>query len=1168
MIGGVESGSTRIRPLSGGFWTLLSWLRGEEHSASSESISSAGSDLTAVSFAFLAPTHYHSTTAPLVVPPPGPPTDSYKKRVRERNLRRQYDRDITLHRKYGLFRGENAVNFDIHSLPPFRRVGTVKDWKDRERRAASECHQRRTAHVPGKRRAPPPPSRIPAAPDVIAVPASTTYRRHSRKRPAPKPPSQTTGQTNKIKNIFMDENNKINMNQSNSPAIRPLTSLGLECKQEKYIKKEMNLKDVKMRPEKSFLKQIFENKKRNSAVDTSLVKVLPSISELDQQAAEIIETSRLRKLNQTNQQGIGTECVWYCIKCSRKYDKSVDACMLCNIKKNVSCKSAGSGNKLTIYTQTEQESPSQSTSNDHQMDEKQKLKEMLKEMKDSLPKRTKLDNLKKDQKNLSKVIMPSIETPTLPIGSGIERTIGPQNKPTLNNQPSKKSESKVLMVQFNETNMHQPPKLDERKTDLNKQPIQLSNNERKALNTPLKISSLLNPIYIPKPNGLHQDQLRKVSSSSEIKHLPEKIESTTDPIYVKTADAVRDILLNSVAGTSPKTPSHVPKHKHITDRCNNVYTDDEQSTSTVANKSNEIKLATTKTNNIDKINNHSRRRDLVNQLEKSIANGDERAAAEAAMKLAQLRLSCSVLSFSSQILQNSQNPPHNVLNNITTPEADHAMNKSIPTSVGRSSILSKESPVKIDPLKSNLTENNKKGLKSHDVSTSTNNILIQKNNRLSTEVATEIKNLPLKVEELPNQSTSNDSGTLAQGIQSKSESTRSTILDSKNKTDDNVSETLAQPSTSKDMNNADSNVKSIAVWIEDKEKAHGPLRLRITINANVGELRRRAEQTLGLPMRLQRWIVGKELCNSDDTALVSLAGPGLDVPFYLCVVECDENVQNQIRDLCQDTAKTELMNNTDKIGEKSTDVYNELVQLERQAVVPNVEAFVCDICIEDCAPGDGVVLRECAHSFCRPCLVDVIRHYEEPAVACPAMGCIGLLHEREIRALVSPEDYEKWLNRGLAAAESGTRNAFHCRTRDCTGWALCDTGARRFPCPVCKHINCVPCQAIHEGETCEQYQTKLKTAALADTADQTDEGTRALIESLISRGEALQCPECNAVITKKWGCDWVRCSACKTEICWVTRGRRWGPAGRGDTSAGCKCGVDGKRCHPSCAYCH
>lgn len=46
---------------------------------------------------------------------------------------------------------------------------------------------------------------------------------------------------------------------------------------------------------------------------------------------------------------------------------------------------------------------------------------------------------------------------------------------------------------------------------------------------------------------------------------------------------------------------------------------------------------------------------------------------------------------------------------------------------------------------------------------------------------------------------------------------------------------------------------------------------------------------------------------------------------------------------------------------------------------------------------------------------------------------------------------------------------------------------------------------------------------------------------MVDRGEAMNCPTCQVVLMKKWGCDWLKCSMCKTEICWITRGPRWGP---------------------------
>lgn len=55
---------------------------------------------------------------------------------------------------------------------------------------------------------------------------------------------------------------------------------------------------------------------------------------------------------------------------------------------------------------------------------------------------------------------------------------------------------------------------------------------------------------------------------------------------------------------------------------------------------------------------------------------------------------------------------------------------------------------------------------------------------------------------------------------------------------------------------------------------------------------------------------------------------------------------------------------------------------------------------------------------------------------------------------------------------------------------------------------------------------------------------------------------------KRDGCDSIICSMCKTHICWITKGPRWGPAGPGDTSGGCRCNVNRIKCHPNCNNCH
>ncbi|XP_056317875.1 ranBP-type and C3HC4-type zinc finger-containing protein 1 [Danio aesculapii] len=246
-----------------------------------------------------------------------------------------------------------------------------------------------------------------------------------------------------------------------------------------------------------------------------------------------------------------------------------------------------------------------------------------------------------------------------------------------------------------------------------------------------------------------------------------------------------------------------------------------------------------------------------------------------------------------------------------------------------------------------------------------------------------------------------------------------------------------------------------------------------------------------------------------------------------------------------------------------------LVQMDGQDLVPNPERVECRICYVELESGEGVLLRECLHCFCKDCLRSVILMSEDPQVACPyrdeSYACDCVLQEREIRALVSMDDYEHWLQRGLSVAESRCEGSYHCATADCPGWCVYEDTVNTFHCPVCKKQNCLLCKAIHEGMNCKQYQDDLAARAINDSAARR---TRDLLKTLVNSGEAMHCPQCGIIVQKKEGCDWLRCTVCHTEICWVTRGPRWGPKGPGDISGGCRCNVNKQRCHPKCQNCH
>lgn len=144
--------------------------------------------------------------------------------------------------------------------------------------------------------------------------------------------------------------------------------------------------------------------------------------------------------------------------------------------------------------------------------------------------------------------------------------------------------------------------------------------------------------------------------------------------------------------------------------------------------------------------------------------------------------------------------------------------------------------------------------------------------------------------------------------------------------------------------------------------------------------------------------------------------------------------------------------------------YQELLDLEESSYVPNYHPFNCSICFVDYDCIQGVTLRNCLHNFCIECIVNTIKYSEEAEIKCPykdeQYNCESFITEREIKSLISNEEYEKHLNVSLRLAESQSKNSFHCRENDCTGWCFVEDGINLFTCPVCNADNCLICKVI------------------------------------------------------------------------------------------------------------
>ena len=106
----------------------------------------------------------------------------------------------------------------------------------------------------------------------------------------------------------------------------------------------------------------------------------------------------------------------------------------------------------------------------------------------------------------------------------------------------------------------------------------------------------------------------------------------------------------------------------------------------------------------------------------------------------------------------------------------------------------------------------------------------------------------------------------------------------------------------------------------------------------------------------------------------------------------------------------------------------------------------------------------------------------------------------------------KYLDRSLNTAESRAANSFHCKTPNCRGWCEYEDDVNWFRCPICAKLNCLTCKAIHEGQTCKEYQEDLRIRAENDVAakktQQMLEVSNWFINIFRLQGKTLRAPAC------------------------------------------------------------
>ena len=94
----------------------------------------------------------------------------------------------------------------------------------------------------------------------------------------------------------------------------------------------------------------------------------------------------------------------------------------------------------------------------------------------------------------------------------------------------------------------------------------------------------------------------------------------------------------------------------------------------------------------------------------------------------------------------------------------------------------------------------------------------------------------------------------------------------------------------------------------------------------------------------------------------------------------------------------------------------------------------------------------------RACLRNHINYSNDPLIKCPYSkdyNCPFNLLDREIKALLNIDEYDKFQMKSLMQSEAAMNNSFHCKSPDCIGFCIFEDNLNFFDCKrfFCLNLN-------------------------------------------------------------------------------------------------------------------
>lgn len=134
---------------------------------------------------------------------------------------------------------------------------------------------------------------------------------------------------------------------------------------------------------------------------------------------------------------------------------------------------------------------------------------------------------------------------------------------------------------------------------------------------------------------------------------------------------------------------------------------------------------------------------------------------------------------------------------------------------------------------------------------------------------------------------------------------------------------------------------------------------------------------------------------------------------------------------------------------------------------PEEHGLLCCVCKTKKREVQVAEMRPCLHLICLSCVEECACQSHTYLVRCPAKDaeekrCQSYVHESLLGRVLSEDEYLRHKSLMGLSLQS-------CATEDCCGKFSVKRDVKTATCSDCQQVNCIPCKAIHEGKTCEEY---------------------------------------------------------------------------------------------------